>query len=80
MCVYMCALKRVCVGSERLQKDVVSNLISCNHKYFISDINENFSVYFRKDVINSQRICEQSFLRNICSGTIIAASFFLYFL
>lgn len=61
------------------KKNVVSNLISCNHKYFISDINENFSIYFRKDVINLQRICKQSFPCNICSVTIIAVSFFSYF-
>lgn len=70
VCVYMCVRKSVCW--ERLQKNVVSNLISCNHKYFISDINENFSIYFRKDAINFQCICKQPFLYNICSVTIIA--------
>lgn len=79
VCVYVCVKKR-CIESARLQKkNVVSNLISCNHKYFILDINENFSIYFRKNVINLQCICKQSFLYNICSVTIIAASF-LFFL
>jgi len=72
MCVCICVCERVCAERERLQKNVVSNLISCNHKYFISDINENFSIYFRKDAINFQCICKQPFLYNICSVTIIA--------
>lgn len=59
------------------EKNVVSNFISCNHEYFISDINENFSIYFGKDMINLQCICKQSFLYSNCSVT-IAASLFLF--
>lgn len=78
VCVYVC--EKECVLRVRgCKKNVVSNLISCNHNYFISDINENFSIYFRKDVINLQCICKQSFLYNICYVTIIAASFFFLF-
>ena len=79
VCVYVCAKKSACWEWEAAKKNVVSNLISCNHKYFISDINENFSIYVRKDVINLQHICKQSLLYNICSVTLIVASFFSFF-
>lgn len=78
VCVYVCVKKSVYWEWEAAKKNVVSNLISCNHKYFILDINENFSIYFRRNVINLQCICKQSFLYNICSVTIIAASFFFF--
>lgn len=63
--------EKECVLRERgCEKNVVSNFISCNHKYFISDINKNFSIYFGKYMINLQCICKQSFLCSICAVTI----------
>lgn len=63
------------------EKNVVSNFISCNHKYFISDINKNFSIIFGKDMINLQSICKQFFLYSFCSVPIteFILLFFFYY-
>lgn len=81
VCVCICACEKECVLRVRgCEKNVVSNFTSCNHKYFISDINENFSIYFGKDMINLQCICKQFFLYSILSVRITDFFYLFFFL
>lgn len=77
--VCICVWEKECM-LRGCEKNVVSNFISCNHKYFISDINKNFSIIFGKDMINLQSICKQFFLYSFCSVPITEFILLFFFI